>query len=68
MKYQIFRLCLPFAMVAMMATAVLTSCEKEAPQDKDAESLTRTTEDSLKQEGITIKIHDEWDGDTLIKI
>ena len=68
MKYQISRLCLPFAMVAMMATAVLTSCEKEVPQSKDADAATRTTEDSLKQQGITIKIHDEWDGDTLIKI
>ena len=67
MKYQIFRLCLPFTMMAMMAAAVLTSCEKEAPQTKDADALTRTTEDSLKQEGINIVIHDEWDGETEFK-
>lgn len=67
MKYQIFRLCLPITMMAMMATAVLTSCEKEAPQTKDADALTRTTEDSLKQEGINIVIHDEWDGETEYK-
>ena len=68
MKKRIFRLRLPFAMVAFVAATVITSCSTDENPKSDLNSATRTTIDSTKSTGISIIVHDEWDGDTLVNI
>lgn len=68
MKKRIFRLCLPFAMVAFVAATVITSCTTDETPKSDLNSTTRTTVDSTKSTGISIIVHDEWNGDTVVNI
>ena len=68
MKKRNFRLCLPFAMLAFVAATVITSCTTDENPKSDLNSATRTTVDSTKLAGISINVHDEWDGDTLVNI
>jgi hypothetical protein len=55
-------------MVAFVAATVITSCSTDENPKSDLNSATRTTIDSTKSTGISIIVHDEWDGDTLVNI